>query len=281
MTTSIPKPELPQPRQRRSSVAAAAAHNTVRTEQATESGDRTSPTAEQRHEPAAPTAVSRVDVMSLPMPAPGDGPLSATESDQLGLCESSIEELRLAFARAGRALQIVREGRLYRGQYTNFDDYVEQRWGIQRSYADKLIRAWPLAEQLRPHAPALNEGQVRELLPVAALHGEGAAVTVYRIIAETDGVRVTAGTLREAAAILPDRYDEQTAIERIRSWLRGEFSVTKGGSKKGDVFETAGTRLEALTDKVVKKTTDDPTGAREFAGKLRTLAERIESQIAN
>lgn len=224
------------------------------------------------------STVSRPDVMDMAIPEAGSGPLTPSESDQLGVCESSIEELRLAFAKAGRALQIVREGRLYRGEYTSFDDYVEQRWGMQRSYADKLIRAWPLAEQLRPHAPALNEGQVRELLPVATRHGDEAAVVVYRTIAESDGVRVTASTLRGAIAVIPDRYEESTVVERIQAWLRGELS-TETGEKHAGVFEAAGSRLDALTSKVVKKTGQDPDGARAFAAKLRDLAERIEHEI--
>lgn len=226
--------------------------------------------------PAAPSS----DVMALEVPATGgSGPMSEVEQDHLRICESSIDDLRLAFAKAGRALQIIRDGRLYRGHYKNFDDYVEQRWNMQRSYANKLVRAWPLAEQLRPHAPALNEGQVRELLPVAAEHGDKAAVIVYRAIAESGGVKVTASLLRDAVAVLPrDRFDEQAVIERINSLLRGEVTP-KQITSDSNLFEKAGSRIDALTKKVVEQTTEDPDGARAFAAKLRTLAEQIESGL--
>lgn len=226
-------------------------------------------------EPAPPT-----DVMMLEVPATGgSGPMSPAEQDHLQICESSIDDLRLAFAKAGRALQIIRDGRLYRGQYRNFDDYVEQRWNMQRSYANKLIRAWPLAEQLRPHAPALNEGQVRELLPVAAEHGDSAAVVVYRTIAEADGVKVTASILRDVVAVLPrEEFDERSAIDRIRAFLRGDLSP-RSTTGRSNVFEQAGSRIDALTKKVVGQTTEDPDGARAFAAKLRTLAEQIENGL--
>lgn len=171
--------------------------------------------------PVAPSAEAQIDVMSLPMPTEesgGTGPMSEIELRYLKVCEASMEDLRLAFAKAGRALEIIREGRLYRGEYTNFDEYVEQRWGMQRSYANKLIRAWPLAERLRPHAPALNEGQVRELLPVAAQYGEEAAVAVYRAVASAEGVKVTAGTLRGAVSVLPPgEFDEDIFEDRIHA----------------------------------------------------------------
>lgn len=218
------------------------------------------------------------DVLTIPLPVAGAGPLDERERGQLRLYESSIDGLRMAFWSAGRALQAVRDGRLYREDYGTFDEYVEQRWDMQRSYAHKLIRAWPLAAKLRPVAPAINEGQVRELLPVVAEHGEDAAVTVYTTLAEASDAKVTAGRLREAVALLPARFDEAVVVARLRSWLSGDLRDNADG-RVVDLFTTAESRLAALTRRVVKGSTDDPAAAREFAAKLRTLAEKIEEQI--
>ncbi|MEG8177664.1 hypothetical protein [Nocardia terpenica] len=218
------------------------------------------------------------NVLAMPLPEPGDGPLSDREQEQLTTCESSIGTLRLAFWAAGRALQIVRDGRLYRDAYDTFDDYVEQRWDMQRSYAHKLIRAWPLAARLHPMAPGINEGQIRELLPVAAEHGEEAAVTVYATLAAGDG-KVTAGKLREAITVLPRQFDRDEAVRRLQSWLRGEWHEN-AAEPPVDLFTTVESRLTALTRRVVKGSGTDPAAAREFAAKLRTLAEQIEQQIA-
>lgn len=218
------------------------------------------------------------NVLTMPLPAPGDGPLSEHELMQLSACESSIGTLRLAFWAAGRALQIVRDGRLYRSEFGTFDDYVEQRWDMQRSYAHKLIRAWPLAAKLHPMAPGINEGQIRELLPVAAEHGEEAAVTVYATLA-ADEVKITAGKLREAAAVLPERFDKELAVQRLQAWLRGEMGREEAADRPVDLFSTVESRLAALTRRVVRGSTGDPGAAREFAARLRDMAERIEQQI--
>ncbi|MGW4531293.1 hypothetical protein ACWEOI_10115 [Nocardia sp. NPDC004340] len=228
------------------------------------------------YEAAPAAAESAPGVLDLPLPtAGGDGPLSRSESEQLEVCESSIDALRVAFWTAGRALQIVRDGRLYRADHASFDEYVEKRWDMQRSYAHKLIRAWPLAARLHPVAPALNEGQIRELLPVAAAYGEDAAVTVYTTLAAD--VKVTAGKLREAVAVLPDDYEEGAVVQRLRAWLRGDLSEEQPAT--ADVFSAVESRLTALTQKVVKGSGEHPVAAREFAAKLRTLAELIERQI--
>ncbi|MGQ4598884.1 hypothetical protein [Nocardia sp. R6R-6] len=186
--------------------------------------------------------------------------------------------MRIAFWAAGRALQIVRDGRLYRDSHETFDEYVEQRWDMQRSYAHKLIRAWPLAARLHPIAPAINEGQVRELLPVVAEHGEDAAVTIYTTVATGADVKVTAGRLRQAVALLPQSYDEQVVVERLQAWLRGELPGFPN-DQAASVFTAMESRLVALTRKVVKGSSHDPAAAREFAARLRTIAEQIEEQI--
>ncbi|WP_280382471.1 hypothetical protein [Nocardia wallacei] len=226
---------------------------------------------------AGPAPDPTANVLSMPLPAAGDGPLSDGEQAQLSACENSIGTLRLAFWAAGRALQIVRDGRLYRSGYATFDDYVEQRWDMQRSYAHKLIRAWPLADKLHPLAPGINEGQIRELLPVAASHGEQAAVTVYATLAAED-VKITAGKLREAVAVLPEHFDSEQAVQRLRAWARGEVSEERA-EPPVDLFSTVESRLAALTRRVVKGSTGDPDAAREFAAKLRTMAAEIEQQI--
>ncbi|WP_433195732.1 hypothetical protein ACQP1G_42220 [Nocardia sp. CA-107356] len=227
-------------------------------------------------------AAAGADVLTMPLPAPSEaafaGPLDDRERAQLTACESSIDGLRVAFWSAGRALQIVRDGRLYRDRHATFDEYVEQRWDMQRSYAHKLIRAWPLAAKLHPVAPAINEGQVRELLPVAVQHGEDAAVTVYTTIASTDAVKVTAGKLREAVALLPERFDKAEVVELLQAWMRGELRDETNG-RTIDLFASVESRFAALTRRVVKGSNNDPAAAREFAAKLRTLAEQIEEQI--
>ncbi|WP_433599806.1 hypothetical protein ACQPXH_30040 [Nocardia sp. CA-135953] len=241
---------------------------------------RTGPLSAASLEVIAPAV--EANVLTMPLPAPNEtglvGPLDDREQAQLTACETSIDGLRVAFWSAGRALQIVRDGRLYRDRHASFDDYVEQRWDMQRSYAHKLIRAWPLAAKLHPIAPAINEGQVRELLPVAAQYGEDAAVTVYTTIAGVDDVKVTAGKLREAVALLPERFDKAEVVELLQAWLRGELR-DRSRERAVDLFAAVESRFAALTRRVVKGSNNDPAAAREFAAKLRTLAEQIEEQI--
>jgi hypothetical protein len=172
---------------------------------------------------APPPLLSAVAVPEPPHSPAGHGPLTAGELDHLAVCEAALDNLRTAFAAAGKALQVVRDGRLYRDGYATFEDYAEQRWDMSRAQAYRLIEAWPLAARLSPMGDKLNERQVRELLRLSDRHGEDAAAVVYETVSEADGVQVTAAVLHDVVGILPaDYFDRDEAVAQIRAYLAGD-----------------------------------------------------------
>lgn len=233
-------------------------------------------------EPAPAPAVPLPALVAIPEPPhspAGDGPLSVDERDHLAVCEAALDNLRQAFIAAGKALQVVRDGRLYRDHYATFEEYVEARWEMRRAYADKLIRAWPLAERLDPiGSKDLNEAQVRELLPIAQQHGQDAAALVYETVVEVDGVRVTAGVLHDVAAILPaDHFDSDEAVAQIRAYLAGELAPTEAPpADRGQAFSAQTTRLVKALQREVRT---DPGIVRKAVAELRAALDEIEREI--
>src|SRR5258708_34156409 len=78
------------------------------------------------------------EVSGVPAPrAPlSDGiDLLDREREDLAACEAAIDTLRLAFWAAGKALQVIRDGRLYRGTHPTFEDYSQDRWEMTRQQA--------------------------------------------------------------------------------------------------------------------------------------------------
>ncbi|MEU6721592.1 hypothetical protein ABZ897_60000 [Nonomuraea sp. NPDC046802] len=226
---------------------------------------------------------------ALPVPydALGDSPnLIDVERDDLAACEAAIHNLRIAYWAAGKALQVIRDARLYRADYPTFEEYCEQRWDMSRSYANRLIRAWPLTERLVPIGTKdPSEGQVRELLPLAAHHGEDAAVTVYQTVIETDGVQVTAAVLKGAVDALPEGdFDATEAVKHIRAYL-AQLGTSENTAPETDAVEsfTAETgRLRTILQRVVKRdilrgaARDHPEEVRQTLTELRTLLDEIE-----
>ncbi|MGC4959744.1 hypothetical protein ACLQ2P_41660 [Actinomadura citrea] len=228
---------------------------------------------------------------SVPAPyeAFSDSPnLVDTERQDLAACEKAIDGLRLAFWAAGKALQTIRDARLYRAKHATFEDYVEQRWQMSRAQAYRLIDAWPLAEVLSPMGDTLNERQVRALLPFAHQHGKDAAVTVYGTVASVEGVPLTATVLADVVQQIRDKFDPATAADEIRAYLaRGDQDQEDAEPVDPATAWTAeAERLRNVVRRAVTRPSFQaaararPAEARAVVAELRALLDEVEAATA-
>jgi hypothetical protein len=219
-------------------------------------GRRRATGAAREHEPQGAAVLA----VNLPVPheALSDGALLMDEERRdLAACELAVDHLRVAFWAAGKALQVIRDGRLYRETHETFEDYVSERWEMSRRQAYRLIEAWPLAERIGvcPIGHTVTESQVRELLPVARKHGEDVAAGVYQAVAEAEGVRVTAALLADAARALPDggaQLGADQAAEAVRVFLAAQRdgSDDAGGGRVVQPARNADAELAAEIERV-------------------------------
>jgi N6-adenosine-specific RNA methylase IME4 len=102
---------------------------------------------------------------------PVDTALSIIERDELVRQEEIIERGLKTFVDVGLALMGIRDGKLYREQYGTFEVYCQERWGMDKRYANYQIAATKAMENLGTIVPILptHEGQVR---PLAQLSSE-------------------------------------------------------------------------------------------------------------
>ena len=95
--------------------------------------------------------------------------LTTTEQQELEYHEVIVERGLQASDEARQSLRTIRDKRLYRGQYRNFEQYCLQRWGFTRQHAYRLINADETKEILSPIGYKdsvdlpINETQVRPL----------------------------------------------------------------------------------------------------------------------
>lgn len=235
------------------------------------------------------TATMVISPGSLPDPytTTADGQLSEREHADLATCEAALDNLRVAFWAAGKALQVIRDARLYRDTHGTFEEYAEQRWEISRSQAYRLMDAWPLAERLSPIGDKLNESQIRELLPLASRHGQDAAVTVYQAVAEADGIRVTASMLHDVVGILPaDYFDPAEAVGQIRAYLAGDHAPSQPPpADPVQAFTSESGRFVrnlhrfATSEAIKAARAADPGAVRQAVADIRTALDEIEREI--
>ncbi|MFI6513626.1 hypothetical protein ACIBCT_38985 [Streptosporangium sp. NPDC050855] len=230
--------------------------------------------------------ITRPEAVPAPYETAGTGELTTAERDDLAVCEAAIDSLRVAFWAAGKALQVIRDGGLYRATHTTFEAYLTDRWDMQTSQAYRLIQAWPLAERLSPIGDKINEAQVRELVPLAERHGLDAAVTVYQTVVETDGVKVTAATLKGALSVLPrDRFDAGEAVEEIRAYLAGQSTPPEPPAvTAAELWTIEAGRVRTALQRIRKDgirtaAAERPEEARQLAAELRRLADEMEQGL--
>lgn len=124
-----------------------------------------------------------------------------SEANRLAELETIIERGKETFVEVGTALLEIRDSRLYKEKFKTFENYCQERWGMSRIHAHRMIEAAAVANNLLPigNKPE-NEAQAREL---AALPPE----QQRQVASTTDFKRATAKQVRKKVqAILPPKH---------------------------------------------------------------------------
>ena len=79
--------------------------------------------------------------------------------------EKVIQEGLTTFYEVGKSLKEIRDGGLYKEVFGTFEDYCQQKWGMERRHAYRLIESSDVKDNLCPvgHILPANERQVRPL----------------------------------------------------------------------------------------------------------------------
>jgi len=101
--------------------------------------------------------------------------LTVKEKSELDTLEGIILREMGSFIAVGKALQTIRDQRLYREEFNAFNDYCKEKWGLERTYAHRLISGSQVADNLvlprgNLYTPCeiqpIHEKQVRPLRPL-------------------------------------------------------------------------------------------------------------------
>jgi hypothetical protein len=84
---------------------------------------------------------------------PDSIPLTTFEKARLVELEAVVQTHLEAFLSVGRALAEIRNRRLYRHDFTTWEDYCVRRWGFGYSHVSELIRSTEIAEGLLASCP--------------------------------------------------------------------------------------------------------------------------------
>lgn len=159
-------------------------------------------------------------------PNPTSRAATPAERARLEELETVIERGLETFVEVGRALSEIRDNRLYRGEYTTFEEYCRERWRMDRRNANRHIEAANTVGVLGSIDPMKdsngdgragpqNVAQTREIAPLVR-EDEQEAVEVWRELKEEYGSRLTASMVRRVVRPRLERLrrEEESARER-------------------------------------------------------------------
>lgn len=174
--------------------------------------------AMEQADPRGPAAVPFLQPADWESGGTPPYPLTAVEIAEFDICEARIERGLQTFIDVGMALGTIQSRQLFRGAYSSFEVYLEERWGFSARHARRLITGSEIAGNLIgfPIKP-ISESQVR---PLAGLPAEEQRAVWKEATATAPHGRVTA---KHVAALVESLNDARQRVPTGRADLPVRF----------------------------------------------------------
>jgi hypothetical protein len=153
--------------------------------------------------------------------------LSRDERSALEVYERTIEAGLQTFIEVGKALLAIRDGKLYRADYTTFEEYCQHRWHVSRPYAYQLMDASVVVKNVSAMADVVptNEAQARSL---TRLDPE-AQQQVWRKVVDTAPARgITAAHVSKTVKARTVRTTPTTSAREMSAIADNALNQTPG-----------------------------------------------------
>jgi hypothetical protein len=141
--------------------------------------------------------------------------LTPAQCNRLNELEHIIEVKLQTFVEVGLALTEIRDTRLYQQTYGSFEQYLIERWGMNRAHGYRLINAARVVEIVSPMGDIPNERQARALVPLLDAPKE-LKESWKEAMANNDG-KPTAATVAQAAKRHIVSDEEKARILALRA----------------------------------------------------------------
>lgn len=140
--------------------------------------------------------------------------LTTIERAELGRYEAVIKRGLDTFFEVGNALAKIRDGKLYRGEYSTFDEYCRGRWDFTDRRARMLIDAAGVVENLATGTIVpVNEAQAR---PLTKLEPDQQREAWAEAVESAPNGKVTAAHVEKAVAKFAAPKSPQTKPEPVQ-----------------------------------------------------------------
>ena len=156
--------------------------------------------------------------------------LNIDERNELERCEVVIRQGLETFIEVYSAYKVIREKRLYRSEFSTFEEYCQIKWGMPRRHINRMIAAGDTVVNLGPMGPILpaTERQARPLTSLEPKIQREAWKEVVHQSQET-GKPITAATVQQVANTfkqVKQEYREVKEAQRTEQLVKKTEGVT-------------------------------------------------------
>jgi hypothetical protein len=139
--------------------------------------------------------------------------LSLSEQAELDQLEAVIRNGLNTFFDVGKSLLRIRDARLYRPAQT-FEDYCRDRWGMARNYANKIIAAAEVMQNLGTTVPIAPSGE-RQTRPLTKLEPDDQPKVWQAAVETAPEGKVTAAHVERTVEAFQETGDVEKAKEKL------------------------------------------------------------------
>ncbi len=111
-----------------------------------------------------------------------------------------------------QAVMIIRDERLYRAEFKNFEECCKKLWGFSRNYVNKGINSAEIANTLGTMVPISNERTAREFVSVPKEQRQEVAETAKKIAAEKGRDTINSRDVKEAKQAKQSKPEPKPSI---------------------------------------------------------------------
>ena len=129
-------------------------------------------------------------------------------------CEEVIEDGWATYVQVGLAFATIRDRRLYRNEFTTFEEYCRNRWDYGRRYVNQLISAAQVFTRLGANGSQKPEHE-RQVRPLIGLTPEQAQQVWEKAVQRAGGKTVTGRLLKNVLNGLRSTF-VQNQVPRIK-----------------------------------------------------------------
>lgn len=150
--------------------------------------------------------------------------LTAADRSQLSECEAVIAEGLDTFYKVGIALSTIRDKRLYRKDYSTFQDYCKERWSMSKTHANRLVQAGEVIQNLTPNGGQMPESE-RQTRPLTQLPPEQQSEAWNKAVESAEGQVPTGKQVQAVVSEIAPRRVAPPPIPKERPFPVGSILV--------------------------------------------------------